>query len=149
MTRASSTMMSSFKAQKLRPWSLEHNQLSDLCEAFVNGNCQDQECQSLHEIRFIDEYSTTSVPTLLGTSPNYLSLEPRRRPSNEHVFDDDGPGHFSKLGPRHDNDHVEVQDIRILPTTDEVSLKIPSWLGHAHIRLSLDSLSQTLLYANK
>ena len=32
----------------------------------------------------------------------------------------DLPGALSELGPRHDNDHADIFDIKILPTTDEI-----------------------------
>ena len=32
----------------------------------------------------------------------------------------DGPGTLSTAGPRHDNDHSQIQDIKILPTPDEI-----------------------------
>lgn len=32
----------------------------------------------------------------------------------------DLPGELSELGPRHDNDHADIFDIKILPTTDEI-----------------------------
>jgi len=32
----------------------------------------------------------------------------------------DLPGAFSELGPRHDNDHADIFDIKILPTTEEI-----------------------------
>lgn len=32
----------------------------------------------------------------------------------------DLPGSLSELGPRHDNDHANIFDIKILPTTDEI-----------------------------
>ena len=32
----------------------------------------------------------------------------------------DLPGQLSELGPRHDNDHASISDIRILPTTEEI-----------------------------
>jgi len=32
----------------------------------------------------------------------------------------DFPGYFSTAGPRHDNDHVRIEDIKILPTLSEI-----------------------------
>ena len=32
----------------------------------------------------------------------------------------DGPGSLSSAGPRHDNDHSQISDIRILPTSQEI-----------------------------
>ena len=42
--------------------------------------------------------------------------------SHQPVFDvsQDFPGAFSELGPRHDNDHANIFDIKILPTTEEI-----------------------------
>lgn len=57
---------------------------------------------------------------------NCLSLE--RRP-NWTAFDDDGPGNLADFGPRHDNDHVNIRDIQILPTTDEIlAVQRPAWM---------------------
>jgi hypothetical protein len=62
-------------------------------------------------------------PTHIDCEPNYLSLEPR---SFEQTFDDKGPGHLSGHGYRHDNDHVDVRHIQVLPTMDEIlSLRPP------------------------
>ncbi|RYP77679.1 hypothetical protein DL771_001047 [Monosporascus sp. 5C6A] len=38
----------------------------------------------------------------------------------EFVMRRDLPGHLSAEGPRHDNDHAEISEIRILPTYDEI-----------------------------
>jgi len=54
--------------------------------------------------------------TIISSYPNMLREEPRPRVSS---FDDDGPGEKSAFGPRHDNDHVYIPDISILPTVDE------------------------------
>lgn len=35
-------------------------------------------------------------------------------------LDQDLPGALSQLGPRHDNDHAAISDIKILPTTEEI-----------------------------
>ena len=47
---------------------------------------------------------------------NTLTLTPRL----EKPFENDGPGTRSAKGPRHNNDRVDIMDIQILPTTDEV-----------------------------
>ncbi|KKY26734.1 putative nfx1-type zinc finger-containing protein 1 [Phaeomoniella chlamydospora] len=56
-------------------------------------------------------------PRTASHTTNYLSFEVRP-PSAP--FDDDGPGNLSVEGPRHDNDHVNIRNIQILPTTDEI-----------------------------
>ncbi|CAE7112462.1 unnamed protein product [Rhizoctonia solani] len=38
----------------------------------------------------------------------------------ERNFDFDGPGEFCESGPRHDNDHAEIELIRVAPTRDEL-----------------------------
>ncbi|KAF8668071.1 P-loop containing nucleoside triphosphate hydrolase protein [Rhizoctonia solani] len=38
----------------------------------------------------------------------------------ERVFDYDGPGELCETGPRHDNDHAEIELIRIAPTRNEL-----------------------------
>lgn len=55
-----------------------------------------------------------AMPLLEGRS-----LEQR---NNRPIFDlgQDPPGGLSKLGPRHDNDHANISDIKILPTTEEI-----------------------------
>lgn len=65
-------------------------------------------------------------PRTVPATPNYLSYHPRLVPKNRKCFENDGPGSLSSAGVRHDNDFVNVRDIRILPTTDEIlSLRAP------------------------
>ncbi|KAI4273758.1 MAG: hypothetical protein L6R38_006265 [Xanthoria sp. 2 TBL-2021] len=47
---------------------------------------------------------------------------PPQQKSHRPVFElgQDLPGALSELGPRHDNDHADIFDIKILPTTDEI-----------------------------
>lgn len=45
----------------------------------------------------------------------------------------EGPGALRPLGPRHDNDFSEIQDIRIAPTHDELISRLPPFLpGNFH-----------------
>ncbi|KAL9619933.1 MAG: hypothetical protein Q9160_005490 [Pyrenula sp. 1 TL-2023] len=83
-----------------------------------------------------------------------MDLKPR--PHHIH-FESDGPGHLSQKGARHDNDLVHVQNIQILPTTNEIlavdrppyipkkNLSHPHHLGHGPARL-LDTLFRQLRY---
>lgn len=48
----------------------------------------------------------------------------------------DLPGHLSTQGPRHDNDHVEIQDIQILPTSEEIQSQRQEYLPPADISIS-------------
>jgi hypothetical protein len=62
---------------------------------------------------------------------NYLSLEQRPVHSS---FENDGPGYLSSNGPRHDNDHVNIRDIQILPTADEIlAVHRPPWMPKKNI----------------
>ncbi|CAE6412262.1 unnamed protein product [Rhizoctonia solani] len=38
----------------------------------------------------------------------------------QRILDNEGPGNLRKAGPRHDNDHVKIQDIGVAPTPDEL-----------------------------
>lgn len=53
---------------------------------------------------------------IVSTWQNELYEQPRLQHAR---FEDDGPGLLSDLGPRHDNDHVHIHDIKILPSADE------------------------------
>lgn len=53
--------------------------------------------------RVLEAESNREAP-VLNCRPNMLSIEPRIR-SDERIFDEDGPGDLSNLGPRHDNDY--------------------------------------------
>ena len=111
--------MTGIKAGRLPPSTLPHVPLESLCMDFVNGFCRrGEKCLKSHEICVIPSEST--LAPRLDAQENLLSLDPRAIPPNKRLFDDDGPGALSKYGPRHDNDHVEIKDISILPTTDEI-----------------------------
>lgn len=74
------------------------------------------------------QYDSTDILAAQTSSlhVNYLSLE--QRPTNLY-FDADDPGHLSVYGPRHDNDHTNIRDIQILPTTDEIfAIQRPPWI---------------------
>jgi AAA domain len=58
-----------------------------------------------------------NMPRVTSLCSNFLSVE--ARPTYA-TFENDGPGYLSRKGPRHDNDHINFQDIQILPTTDEI-----------------------------
>ena len=65
-----------------------------------------------------------TTPTADGTSPQLSSWHLNVFSNNSrpvfHKFDQQGPGTLSSGGPRHDNDHVDIRHIQILPTTDEI-----------------------------
>ena len=109
----------SIRAAKLRPSSLRRFPLASVCIDFVEGFCRrGNECTKSHDICAVsDEIPGTPI---LDCTPNLLSLEPRMLPRESLPFDKDFPGQLSRHGPRHDNDHEDIQHIKILPTTDEI-----------------------------
>ena len=107
-------IMKTIKAYRIPAPVLEERHTYSVCEDYVAGKCENRNCKLPHEIcRIID----TSL-TPLGTPVNVLQMEPRKKAL---AFETDGPGELSSAGPRHDNDFVKIQSVRILPTTDEVS----------------------------
>ena len=115
------------RAAKLQPSTLPQLPLALVCQDFVSGFCRrGNECTKSHDIcAFVNE---DSGPTILYGRPNVLSLDARLLPRNSQPFDKDGPGHWSKYGPRHDNDHADIQYIKILPTTDEILCRRKSYV---------------------
>ena len=51
-----------------------------------------------------------------------LQLNTQTAPNLAAAFEiaQDGPGSLSSAGPRHDNDHTQIKDIKILPTPQEI-----------------------------
>ena len=58
----------------------------------------------------------------LGAAMPLSGDRPLKQKSHRPVFElgQDLPGALSELGPRHDNDHADIFDIKILPTTEEI-----------------------------
>lgn len=58
----------------------------------------------------------------IGAAMTLSGGRPLQQKSHRPVFEpgQDLPGALSELGPRHDNDHANIFDIKILPTTDEI-----------------------------
>ena len=113
------------KAAELAPSSLPHLPSHLVCSDFLLGFCRKAEnCSKSHEI--CASPSVHQQRPVLQYPTNYLSPEPRGSSHSSKIFDDDGPGELSSRGPRHDNDHVEIQHIKILPTTNEIlSRRLP------------------------
>lgn len=115
------------KAASIQKSGLQKKSAFRLCPKFLAGSCRSHDsCSASHEICEIVGIEVEQKKPQLDCIPNYLSTNPRVIPSNGRVFDNDGPGQFSNAGPRHQNDHVNIQDITILPTVDEIlSLRNP------------------------
>ena len=101
------------------PSSLTQIPLESLCSDFLDGFCrQGDDCHKSHQICAVPIRKTQAIP--VQAPHNFLSFEPRGLLRNQQPFESDGPGILSVDGPRHDNDHVNIEDIRILPTVDEI-----------------------------
>ena len=96
-----------------------------LCSDHIDGFCRRSGyCSRSHKI--CASPTIDLRPSILQYSTNFLSLEPRGSSGDGQRFDDDGPGMLSSRGPRHDNDYVEIQYIKILPTINEIlSTRLP------------------------
>ena len=119
--------LTNIKAASIQKSGLNKKRAFQLCPKFLAGSCRNHDsCKASHEICEIVGVDYDSKKPSLDCSPNYLSTNPRVAPFNGRVFDKDGPGQLSNAGPRHQNDHVNIQDIAILPTVDEIlSLRTP------------------------
>lgn len=127
-------------AEPLNTSSLPQEPLSSLCPDYINGFCRrGDHCPLSHLLCELNPSSSQTSPNVLQQRrDNVLSNEPRRTLHDRVDFETDGPGQLSAFGPRHDNDDAYIQNIRILPTTDEIlSLRRPympqkDGYSHAH-----------------
>ena len=117
----STTTATDIKAGGLPESALPFIESVKLCPDYVSGFCRKGDlCSKSHEICRVDEINADPLRQRVA---NRLSLRPRPQCES---FEDDGPGTLAELGPRHDNDHVDIENIQILPTTDEIlSLRPP------------------------
>ena len=107
------------RAAKLQPSTVPQLPAALMCQDNIEGFCRrGNECTKSHDICAVP--SDIPASPILDCPPNVLSLDPRFSPRDTLPFDNDGPGHLSSHGPRHDNDHENLQHIKILPTTDEI-----------------------------
>ena len=73
-----------------------------------------------------------SRPLISTDLTSYLSLNAR---PIHNQFDDDGPGSLARLGARHNNDHIHIKNIKILPTVDEcLSVRRPPYVPKKSLR---------------
>lgn len=119
--------LTNIKAASIKMSSLKKKSAFQLCPKFLAGSCRNHDsCSASHEICEIVGVEFEPRKPQLDSIPNYLSKNPRLTRSPGRVFDNDGPGQLSNAGPRHQNDYVNIQDITILPTVDEIlSLRTP------------------------
>ncbi|KAF9203482.1 hypothetical protein BGZ49_006382 [Haplosporangium sp. Z 27] len=71
--------------------------------------------------QIIADASDTIIHPIITTENINETHSLRRGPNKVHIaLAYDPPGRLSKYGPRHDNDLLEITDIKLLPTQDEI-----------------------------
>ena len=109
-------------AALLAPTVTAHKSKS-LCPSYKRGDCRRGHlCQWSHET---STSNSEQVIKSVSSLRNALSLEDR---AHTNPFEQDGPAELSCLGSRHDNDQIDIQNIRILPTTDEMLCRRPPYM---------------------
>jgi hypothetical protein len=111
--------MESYKALVPPPPALEERNLRELCPDYVAGYCINDCHPTTHQIFRI--CGTEGNRVRLCMHANFLTAHHHRLKSKD-PYDSDGAGRHSLAGPRHDNDYEDIQDIKILPTIDEVCI---------------------------
>ena len=107
----------SVRAAKLQPSTLPQLPTGSVCQDHIEGFCRrGNECAKSHAICAVP--SNLPATPVLDCPPNLLSFDPRVSARDCLPFDNDGPGHLSRFGPRHDNDYEDIQHIQILPTAE-------------------------------
>ena len=115
-------------AQPLEASSLPKEPFASLCHDYINGLCRrGDRCPRPHHLcEPTDSSSQISSHASYLPTTNILKDQARRTVHENIGFEDDGPGLLSTHGPRHNNDHINIRDIQILPTADEIlSLRRP------------------------
>ena len=109
---------------------LPERHIYEVCEDFVDGFCKDKNCNASHDVHRIIGQTSTGTPErqprmntvttfdkrelqLEKTNVCFLNLETM---SKKKTGFEKEPG-----SPRHDNDGLKIQEIKIYPTADEVS----------------------------
>ncbi|KAG8528996.1 uncharacterized protein KY384_006685 [Bacidia gigantensis] len=86
----------------------------DVALASFSGTLLEQSaCQAMLKIRRYLDYGANLAPIEEDATP-------RKRPDVSFGLAVVFPGHLSKYGPRHNNDHANIADIKILPTQSEI-----------------------------
>lgn len=145
-------------AHKLAAPALPQCIETSLCRDHLKGFCRNGDaCSQSHAIyRVVNDAQSRAASAPTSSTSNTLRVSPRLSPKDDSLFDHDGPGRLSINGPRHDNDHVVIRNIQILPTADEIlahrppympykDFHLPHFLGAGQQRL-LDTLFRQLRY---
>ena len=123
--------MTDIRAGSLPFSSLQQLPNSALCADYLGGFCRrGDKCLEVHEICAVAEVDCQDIQRLpiLNSPTNSLSQSPWPLQLDKCAFDDDGPGNLSSNGMRHDNDHIDIRDIQILPTMDEILCRRPPYM---------------------
>lgn len=121
--------MTNVKSASIPESALLSQKLSNLCADYVDGFCRHGDnCLKSHEVCRVTNGDTHTAKPELWSAPNYLSLKATLLRLGGRGFDSDGPGHLSSAGARHQNDHVDIRNITILPTTDEILCPRPPYV---------------------
>ena len=106
-----------FKALAALSPALPELDSASLCRQHIEGSCVKEHCRpNEHKLCRISNKSQSITPVIKAR--NNLPLESDKTKKS---FENDGPGNLSKKGYRHDNDHEDIVNIKLLPTTDEAS----------------------------
>ena len=127
----SESKMTSIRAGFLPATSLRELPVSALCADYLGGFCRrGDKCHRVHDICAVAGADNQDVQKSdnLNAPTNFLSQSPRLVQTDQCVFDSDGPGALSCKGARHDNDHLDIYDIQILPTMDEILCRRPPYM---------------------
>lgn len=99
----------------------EFKEFVDAAEFFMSI-VQDDFKDSLVEQEAKQDMKTICQYLNYGTDMSILDTQPTTSTRRALAFEleVDGPGTLSSQGPRHNNDHEEIQSIKILPTMEEI-----------------------------
>lgn len=110
---------------------LECNQIASLLEGFRHVVDIIQACldalSNIFQGTLMEQAASHQIAKVrrhldYGVKMAPLQPNPPTVPSLAAAFEvaQDGPGALSSRGPRHDNDHSQIKDIKILPTSQEI-----------------------------
>ncbi|KAI9862170.1 MAG: hypothetical protein M1813_004946 [Trichoglossum hirsutum] len=104
--------------------------VKQLCDCYCIGrDTVSPVIRDTHEniLKIKDILSIGDSISVSSSAAGYSSMTTCQQQQTEKAFplrslelEVDLPGEFSKLGPRHDNDHARISEIRILPTISEI-----------------------------
>ncbi|MDI1487639.1 MAG: hypothetical protein OHK93_006909 [Ramalina farinacea] len=107
--------------EQLRPVIDTLQTYLDMPAASVRGTLEEQNAaMAMSKVRRHLDYG--------GNLPILPDRQSNLTPAASFELTRDSPGALSKAGARHDNDHANITDIKILPTNDEILSERPEYL---------------------